>query len=67
MKLFLKIKYDEAISKNQSVVVSSIPHCKRKQFFNKLDKKKSVIRWIMECLGNNELGLIDRIRSRLKR
>lgn len=55
----------EAISKNPSAVASSVPHGARERFFRDLDRKKSVIRWIDQCLGGEKPGLLRRIRNRL--
>lgn len=62
---FLKTTYHEAISGNPSATVSSNPHRVREIFFANLDRKKSVIQWINQCLGRETPGLIQRIRNRL--
>lgn len=62
---FLETPYHEAISRNPSATVSSVPHGAREAFFRDLDSKKSVIQWITRCLGGEKPGLIQRIRNRL--
>ena len=62
---FLEPPYPEAISRNPSATVSSVPHGAREAFFRDLDRKKSVIQWITQCLGGKKPGLIQRIRNRL--
>lgn len=62
---FLETTYQEAVSRNPSAAASSVPHGARDKFFRNLDREKSMIQWITQCLGGGKLGLIQRIRNRL--
>ena len=62
---FLETPYQQAISRNPSATIASVPHHAREVFFRELDRKGSIIQWINQCLGGGKMGLIQRIRNRL--